>query len=649
MMKENEVRNLERKARALIAGKDIPKSRMDVVRALLVNETLNPEERYLSIIDLIKSCPDKKARRPERGRIVAADSRQWIAAGTDEPRAARDDVADLYSPLESSENVDAILQKYRHLKLFRKRYLVHRNNRFGIGFRKRLIPTRRLQGIFSMIYGYQEELSSALSKVMNRILEDENEKDPTLFNYVKLLRKWLSSAPMIKYRYDELKWMERHQFEREFRSYAATFFSVKKIDARVKESILEGVTRRLRPADDPTKNARSADRQTEKKKSTDRAFHQKEKETYHLVLLLRSFLSTLNDDELPLSDLVRGKTGVKNLSELLLVAMEALVFQRLIAHENMISYYGIEAVAVSGEEWDYSEDLLKKYRKDRESLSGDRTAHLKNEMARYDTLHFLLHLTEEGENLLIRAADDQWKIVDKKHYNTRLIYTENFFAFLDAVINYFYNAFVPLLNGTKFVFRDAAHHEFESALFSPYYFESDIQRLNEILNEIHRFRSDNPSMAVTWSEVKKTMEGRESSPSHLWRFILGLGEFFYRIAAALHEVYESHKLWVYAGKQLKDASAVRKPMEPQGAACQDDEAGRPLSFYDCSIVLVPKTKIIEKNIAGKRLLNDAMDDGILIKLIAFAYQSAYECFNKKIFSDMDRRKEIMAELKTLSK
>lgn len=649
-MDDSEIRNLERKARALIAGRDIPPSRMEVVRSLLNNESLNPEERYLSIIDLIKDCPGKKPRRIKRERAVQGDQRTASAPRESEStvvrHASRSDVADLYAPLESSEGIDRIGRKYEHLKLFKKRYLVHRDNRFGIGFRKRMIPTKRLLGVFTEVVGYQESITEKLGRVLNDILEDEGEKDPTVFNYIVFVRKWLLHQPLVKYRYNEIKWMERHQFEREFRNYIVTYYMVKKIDPKVKEMLLDRINGRLRSMAD-LKKSRVLEAMTDsERRRLERENLNREKEIYQFMVLLRSFLSTVQDDDLPLSVMTREKYGIKNYSELLMMIMEVLVFQRTLSSDTMISYYGIDQPVISSEVWDYNDVMLRKYRKDRESLASDRTSSLKNELAKYDTISFMLHVTDAGENLLIRAADDQWRIVDKKHYNTRLVYTENFFGFLDAVINYFYHAFIPLMDGTKMVFRDAAHHEHESSLFSPFYFESDIMQLNNILNEIHLFRSSNPSLAVTWSEVKKTMEGRESTPSHLWRFILGLGEFFYSIGTKTGAIFDMHKLWVYGGKHLLDQNTIRRPLEP---IINDEEwrSGYPIPFYDCAIIQVPKVKILEKNLAGKRLLNDTLDDGVFVRLIAFAYQTAFECFNKKILSDMNRRKELAAELKSL--
>ena len=251
-MDEKEIKSLERRARALMASRAISPARMDVVHSLMQNESLAPGERYLAIIDLIKNNPEKKVKRTEKDSRIRNRRQQAPEACSDIKRGAtREDVSDLYAPTESFRYIGDILRRYGHLKLFKIRYLVHRNNRFGIGFKKRIIPSKRLVKIFNDLWERQNAVADRLSRVMTDLLEDPSERSPQAFNYLRIISKWLLTAPLVKYRYDEIKWMERVHFEREFRSYAMKYFSIKKIDPLLKEALIEKVEERIRLHGDP--------------------------------------------------------------------------------------------------------------------------------------------------------------------------------------------------------------------------------------------------------------------------------------------------------------------------------------------------------------------------------------------------------------
>ena len=145
------------------------------------------------------------------------------------------------------------------------------------------------------------------------------------------------------------------------------------------------------------------------------------------------------------------------------------------------------------------------------------------------------------------------------------------------------------------------------------------------------------------------MEGRNVSPSHTWRFIITLGDLFYGMGKRLQLILDKHKLWIYNGKVLKDPSVIRHPLEPAVIETEDESKERPLPFYECTITDGPRGPLLDKNVIGRRILNVAMNDGIYIKLTAFCFQVAGECFNKKILSDMTHRKDLLAELKKLEK
>ena len=63
MTMKDDPKRVERRARAMLISKDIPTQKMDVVRSLMNNDSLETFEKYSAIIDLVQSCPEKKVKR----------------------------------------------------------------------------------------------------------------------------------------------------------------------------------------------------------------------------------------------------------------------------------------------------------------------------------------------------------------------------------------------------------------------------------------------------------------------------------------------------------------------------------------------------------------------------------------------------------
>ena len=77
----------------------------------------------------------------------------------------------------------------------------------------------------------------------------------------------------------------------------------------------------------------------------------------------------------------------------------------------------------------------------------------------------LLRHDDGGQNLLMKGVEDQWRYIDKKHYDPKTTYNENFISFIDALVQYFKNMYVPLLDGTTVVFRDMGREEMRGRCF----------------------------------------------------------------------------------------------------------------------------------------------------------------------------------------
>lgn len=73
MAEEKDIRKIERKAKSLLLGKDIPPAKMELVRSLIQNKSLLSEEKYSAVIELIQSCPDKPVEGP---RLTSIELRE---------------------------------------------------------------------------------------------------------------------------------------------------------------------------------------------------------------------------------------------------------------------------------------------------------------------------------------------------------------------------------------------------------------------------------------------------------------------------------------------------------------------------------------------------------------------------------------------
>jgi hypothetical protein len=130
MSRQEDIKKIERRARSLLVNKEIPPQKQEVVRTLLNNKRLDPLEKYRTIIDIVQTCPDKKPVLYHGADAVppAPDrKKRGVAETVSRPAPS------LSAPTETSYFVDDLLRKHAAAGLFRKRYLVHRNNRLGIG------------------------------------------------------------------------------------------------------------------------------------------------------------------------------------------------------------------------------------------------------------------------------------------------------------------------------------------------------------------------------------------------------------------------------------------------------------------------------------------------------------------------------------
>jgi hypothetical protein len=68
-------------------------------------------------------------------------------------------------------------------------------------------------------------------------------------------------------------------------------------------------------------------------------------------------------------------------------------------------------------------------------------------------------------NILSRAAELQWSQVDRRKNDPSAAMENDFIQYLDAVVRFFRNTFLPLIDGSSITFRDSARDEFSSPVF----------------------------------------------------------------------------------------------------------------------------------------------------------------------------------------
>jgi hypothetical protein len=461
-----------------------------------------------------------------------------------------------------------------------------------------------------------------------------------------VFRKWMMQTPLIEYRYPTLKWMNRNAFESELKDFALYFFSFQKLDIELRERMLLMVENALRTAGDLKKEPVNQVDPEHIAREKEKRNLGREKQVYEFMMLMRSFLPAAPEAESMVSAHLRSVYGLESYPGFLVMLMEALVYWREIEMRDIENYYGVAPPAVNTMEWDYSAAEVKKAGKDPESRKRKRIEALKSSLAPYEELYSMLDFKIEGRDVLLKAFEDQWKIVDKKQKDFEDIYKYDFYAFLDGCVNYFNNCFVPLLDGTVMYFEEKNGAQIEGSVFSQDYFREDLRALSQVLGDFFAFKSSNPTMSVSRDEIRQIMQGRIRSMAQMERLVGSAGSFFYRVGEELKLVMDVHRAWLGAGSPGVNTGITRRPLE-RDSIQEAGEKGAPIPYYDCRISGFEKHRALTRTLAG-RLVIDDISGGVIYHIAAFSYQLAYECMNDDIHFDLDKRKDILREIRELT-
>jgi len=246
----------------------------------------------------------------------------------------------------------------------------------------------------------------------------------------------------------------------------------------------------------------------------------------------------------------------------------------------------------------------------------------------------------------MKGVEIQWKTVDRSRNIPSDSYENSFVSFMDGAVQYFKNAFLPLIDGTTIKFKDEARDEYESSLFTPFLFEQNISSLESILNELHFFKTNNPTLMICRTEAIKIMKGEIVSMNHVETLLTQIGDYFYGLAMRLFSYYQQHRLWIFQGSVLMEKGIIRRSA---GKLMESDEKGVPFAFYDCLIMEIETKTALSEQLVGKKVLGNSFIEGIFGYMIAYAFQISYECMNRKLFDDLDERKRILRRIDDLKK
>lgn len=642
--KEPELKKLERRAKSLLMDKDISPGKKEIVRSIMGNQEFEPKDRYSAIIELIKTCPDKKkqvrkADIPASMRTVKQISKKLVEPKEPPPEKY------ISAPTSSSIYINDLYSKYRKLKIFKKAYFIHSNNRFGIGIKKRLIPSARLIRAVREIIEFQEKILARHPEIMLLILKDEEITDPVNFNYLRVFRKWMVETPLIEYRMNTIKWMDEKNFEAELKNFVLYFFMFQKLSIDQREQMITLVENKLREMDDLKKEIIDRVDPQSVKRNKEKMNFVKENIIHEYMMLFRSFLPAGMNAENVLSDHLKLNYKVSSYPEFLILLMEALVFKRQISLPDLEKYYEIRSPAVNRIEWDYSLEELKKAGKDQESIKNKRIEALKKTLEPYEELYSLCNFKIGGQDVLLRGFEDQWRIADKRQKDFSKIYEDDYFAFLDGCINFFNNCLVSFLDGGNIYFEDKKGMGLEGAIFSPGYFSEEIRTLDKIIGDIHYFKSKNPTLILNRVVMKRILNGGMRSMADVQGLFIRAGGLFYEIGSEMKSVYALHNKWNLDMGFLKSSEEVIMPLQKIRSA--DDSRGIPIPYFDCKITGFEKGRLLSKSLFGKTVLVD-ISQGVFIHCMAFAYQLAYECMSEQLLNELQERKNILDKLKEIA-
>jgi hypothetical protein len=180
--------------------------------------------------------------------------------------------------------------------------------------------------ILSLIHAYQETVLARLPSFLDSILKNEEIDSPVEYNYLKLLRRWMSVSPFSSILPHRIKWMEQWGFERELRVFTMNHYAFLKIEIKQRENLLSFTENLLREQPDLLKEEIAEDDDRSSAVRKENSNYRKEKEIYEYMGALRSFITIPGENDSLLAGELRRRYDIYSLTEFINMALEALVF-----------------------------------------------------------------------------------------------------------------------------------------------------------------------------------------------------------------------------------------------------------------------------------------------------------------------------------
>lgn len=607
-----------------MVNREIPADKMEVVRSLMNNRTLQPEDRFKAIIELVQDCPERPPLRnfemiEEKKR--PGNKRKPSESGNEQPQKNQT----AFGPTETSYYVDDLFRRYKNAGLVKKRYLVQRRNRIGFWFRKRLIPSKKLLKLLKMINSLQNELINGLNRIMHELLDDQSVLEPELYNYFKQYKEFISGLTLSGYSYDAVKWMEREHFEKELRGFIKGIFILQALSLDEKQSILSGLETRLYSDNEAYSGRREYI-----------------PDPMRFFDVFKSFMPLTLTEETFLSRKLKGEYGL-NFFELIMMMIESFAFQRPVSREELIVYYSIQPPFVDTEKWDCSEEMLKRAGKDRESQLRKEKEELLSQLKSFESFNRAANYTLHEGSVLFTAASEQWKYVDKKNYDPLTVYEENFLNFFASILNYFNTVYVYFLTGNELVVKSPDGDLFRSPVFKPGWFSPMNAEFNALLNDLHLFRTNNPSLTLSRKEVRSIASGRIPSMSHVDQMIRRFGDFFANLGDELKNGIDS------AEAAVSDNTSGKNRLDSPESGLINDTPFTDTAF-SCIIENIEPGNSLFNRFKGLRVISStAALPGLMDEITAFCYQFSIESQNDKILSLINEQKSLNRRIEEIDK
>ena len=629
-----DIKRLERRAKYMLLSKDIPSAKMDVVKSLLSNDRLLPEEKYGAVIDLLKNCPDKK--NEAEGRKIEPAPRITVKR-----KPAPSYVPVLSGQASSSVFIDELNAKYHHLNVFKKKYLMHSGNWLSLTIKKRLVPSKRFFRILSEIIAHQEKILPRIVSACDMLVADELVTDPLIFNYLRTLSSWLSLSPMNSLDYGKAKWHDAPTFENEFKQYMIYAFSFDLLSLETKEKIILSFESRLREMPDLVKESVMPEDSDSARNGKESRNLKKEKIIFDYMLTIRSFIPTVTEAKGSLEKILENKYGFPNLCSFLSVYFECLVFRRPVTENEIISYYSIKPLQAKSDSWNCSAETLKKHGKNEESIKQKKIQSIKEELRHLDEIVEMIGMKFEGSDILLSSFEEQWKIINKRRMDTLAVKNDDYMTFIDELLNYFEKAYLPFLDGSIMTFSYGKNRK-ESSIFTKNSFERRLTVYSDILKDLNTYRINVPNEKISKEEARKIINGSIKTMDHVSSFFSRISALFYSFAFDLHLLQAVHEKTLF--ESSNDEINIHQPVNIRDIT---ETSYNLIPFSDSVFIATENMHPALKMNSGKAVFTDSGREGLFKIILSFCYQISYELSSEELMKELEKRRELRNEIKLL--